>query len=796
MAILSFTFTVDNVPHTASFSTRRNIKKPVLFSRYQGVVGLPETVCAYVGTKEINPLSNLSITHLEDSIPENSRTVTTGDTQFASTSFSFSSRYFLLTDVFGDYVSDNLTPLYWKHVLPDPDIDPDSIQIMDMDLVSVDKNSFEVVRINEHDSSELPIDGTYEECAVYSNYVNSYNVETGDTAVYFVRYSASGETHYQILNQVPVYLEATFDDVSPITGDLKYWRKVYTISPGLTYYAITTPVASTYSIRALETGRVVLREPAQLDDTVPWFVNVSNGAFSALRDGKVFSYSIPEYEDQDFSPLAPYKASIEEEAVYVRSDIIKVANGSLEIDTTFFIMEVLIKDYLGNTLYALTTDTSIHGDQYYEGGEAITKSIGSAEEPVLWDAYGLAGWDTSTGFIHLKSEYSDAYSFFVSYYYKETGCVLASLNLNPVFDEEYTGQFYAVYIVPVGGSNGNMGSQVSSLQWVKIDRSGRIVDTSQDLASGNIDLKSEFNTDGQYAFYSKTASTTTAITGLNPVGQAYLEVANTSGFPEAGIITWIDALGDEHIVGYNNLTPTRIIFASALITAAVLTGTVVSLYSFKERFSSDTSNNYQWFVLGEAYTKPSSKVKDLALIDLRMHGGVIKESRYQDAIKIDPRAVWARPEVISTRGQTIPGDSVAVVKVPFTLLEDYGGEFTEQNIMDIVEKRHLATGTVPVIIYHGAIPEIESISSTTTTITVCWASEGTEYSYNVYRSSFKTGPWTQANTAPIVSSAYGNCYTITGLVSGLTYYVCVTSISASGIESPKSIVWGARTRLL
>ena len=59
----------------------------------------------------------------------------------------------------------------------------------------------------------------------------------------------------------------------------------------------------------------------------------------------------------------------------------------------------------------------------------------------------------------------------------------------------------------------------------------------------------------------------------------------------------------------------------------------------------------------------------------------------------------------------------------------------------------------------------------------------------------KTGPWTKDNTEAIAGTAYGNCYTLTGLIPGLVYYVCVTSISATDVESPKSVVWGARTRL-
>jgi hypothetical protein len=105
----------------------------------------------------------------------------------------------------------------------------------------------------------------------------------------------------------------------------------------------------------------------------------------------------------------------------------------------------------------------------------------------------------------------------------------------------------------------------------------------------------------------------------------------------------------------------------------------------------------------------------------------------------------------------------------------------------------MGTGVIPVILYHGAIPEIESIASTSNSITVCWYSEGSDYTYNVYYSSTKNVPCTLSNSTPFTDQVYGNCYTITGLSSSRIYYVTITSVDTDSIEGPQSVVWGIKT---
>jgi hypothetical protein len=811
---VSLVFSLTGVPHSTDFSIRRNIKKPVLFPRYIGRLDGTEVPLAYVGSSEIEPGRNLSIIYMEDCIPENSRGIFSTREQFQGTSHATSAKYFLLTDVVGDFRSIWGSPFYWKHILPSPDIEPSSVAILDRNMEEVAEYSYRVVRTEEHDALDLPVDGSYEDCSVFSNYLNSYNEESGEYEAYYVRYQVDGGTHYQLLNSVPAFSEATFGDISSVTGMLKPWRKVYITSPGVSGYNLTLSQGGVdYYLRPLNDGRIAVRPPSSQSDNEPWFLNVSCGAFTAVRGGEAFSYSVPEFSSQSFSPIYPYKVEINEKAVRLHGDLLLLQRGSLAVDTSFFIMNILVKDASGRTLYALTTDAGKGGEFYYEGGERIYRTVETDEEWITWEADGIAGWDAQSGFIHLKRLYPDTYYFYASYYYREKGYELTALNVNPIFDEDFQDEFYVVYLVPTGGNNGNTGLQTRSLYYIKVDRSGKVVETNQDAAGGNYNLKSVILTDGESIDYTRSATTTAF--GSHLAGGTELKVAKASlplrlddgmvNLPPRGVllvgsgVNIVDpALGEESFpVGYTafeDTDPTVTFTLGGVLPKAVPDGTTVQLYSFTSLLSALSSNGMQWLPLAEVYPRSSTAVEDLSIIDLRQIGGVIKDRYRAVALELDPRAVWAFPECIEARGQVIPGDTVAVFRLPFTLLEDYGGSFKESDIEGIVTTRHLGTGVVPTIIYDGAIPLISSLTSTTTTITVCWESEGESYHYNVYTSPNRGGPWTLMNSEPLDDQGYGNCYTIRDLPSGLIHYVSVTSISEDDIESPRGTSWGIKTR--
>jgi len=829
MSTLSLAFTVTDVPVEGEFTLRRNFRKPLLFPRYQGFLRETDAVCGFVGSKEILPTSSLSILHQEDSLEVNSPEVFSRVKEWVGDHTTFPTKEVLVTDVIGDFISRTRVPFFSKTVLPDTTITPSSVAILDKNLVEVPRDSYRVERIPSYDDSDTVIPDSYEEVAVYSNYKNTYNEETGEFEIYYIRFLAAAGLHYKLLDQQPAFRPAELKDVSLITGSLKPWVKAYLYreTPGGGYTFILPLGSRRYFLKPKRTARIALEEPRVQTDTDPWFPKVTNGSFSNVVGGEAYYYSVPEYQIQHFSPMKPYKVKVEERALPLSSNLFKVASTPLKVDTALFPIDVLIRNREGKVLYALTTKVSKAGTQYLERGLGVVREIETGGAWVVWDGGGILSWDRESGILHLQGKFSERMEVFVSYYYEEEGYELTELNTNPIFDADFAGQSYVIYAVPRGGINPGTTSRACGIHHLQVDRSGLIVSTSQNSASGNFDFES-FLATYPHVWYSKSSSAVTD--GVTGAGSSTLVLDDVSDWPSRGTVLvhnqavigapfngaefWRDGV----IKSYNGKDE---VASTLSLTSAIGTeipsGASVHLVSFKDIFStSDTVNYFQWFVLGQVTPYPAQRVDELSILDLRRSGGRLKEKYLEEALAIDPRAVWIRQGTLPGFGQAFPGDTAVVIKVPFTLLKDYGGLFAPDEIEAIVARRHLAIGKIPVILYYGAIPEIVDITIGTDTVILAWTSEGDSYLYNIYRSFSPDGDWEKVNAEPIpdyldvysgsgggsvVGQGYGGSYgvetnaeTVTGLVPGVKYYFCVTSISPDGVEGPKGRPWGVKTR--
>jgi hypothetical protein len=793
-------FTLSNVPLTRQYTTRQNVKKYTQQVRYQGYIDEENIGCSYIGVKDISPPSNLSIIQLEDSVPENTYRAFSGSLEWVGDFTHVFSQYFQITDEFADVVSSTPIPFFWKHILPNADIDPDSVVILNEDLTEIPEYSYKVEQIPEYnETTGTPISGSYSECVIYSNIQNSYNPKTGEVLLYFVRYEAYGQTHFSLLNSELIFTEATLDDISTVTSQLKPWKKVYILTQVGDRYKLRMPKSDVlYRLKFSDNGRISILDPFDLSDEEPWFLRVTNGNFLRSVSSEVYNYSIPEYAIQDFNPIKPYKLVSNEKAAFIRGDIIKVDKTPLQTSTSFYVLEVLIKDRNDTLLYALTTETDRDGDYYEEEGVRFYRTLETDNAYITWDTSGILSWDVYGGFIHLSKNYNDTYNFYASYYYKEEALEYTSLNLNPLFDATYNNQFHVMYAVPVGGGNDNSG-QTNAVQYIKVDANGRVTETSQDGSGNNFDFDSLIPTDSEYPYYDRTASSTVSEEVSAPTTTLKVDNTNSPDFPSHGALHIGDdiSLPGDVVIGYSSYTTVGndLVFSlSNTLNPTISVGTNVELFSFKDTFSSDGSNRMQWLPLAQININATSTLESLSLIDVRKRGGAIKEEYYSDAMDIDPRSVWARPEMFPGRGQVIPGDSIAVVKLPFTLLEDYGGRFSHKTVETIV-RRHMATGVMPAIIYECPIPAIESAMSSTDSITITWQSEGDDLTYNVYYAGSKDGPWYKHNRVPIVGGTYiyTNVYHLDRLTADTRYYISLTSVDQSGIESPKSVVWAIGT---
>ena len=225
-----------------------------------------------------------------------------------------------------------------------------------------------------------------------------------------------------------------------------------------------------------------------------------------------------------------------------------------------------------------------------------------------------------------------------------------------------------------------------------------------------------------------------------------------------------------------------------------------------ETYSVEGENNYQYLILAEiTYVPPVAP--DLATkLDARVLGGGVRMEDLQSVVEAAPVVQYSFPDLIDTElGTTYPGHFAHYVRYPYTLLEKYGGSYTEEWVMEQI-RAHGPTTAYYIIEPHGVIPRICEVSagSTSGTIDISWAVEAPQYGYNVYVSSSWEGPWyggtdvnTVVNSYPIVLSSYtvgscGEAYTVT-VKSNQVVKIAVTAVNLNtGQESPHSTIYEVR----
>ena len=128
-----------------------------------------------------------------------------------------------------------------------------------------------------------------------------------------------------------------------------------------------------------------------------------------------------------------------------------------------------------------------------------------------------------------------------------------------------------------------------------------------------------------------------------------------------------------------------------------------------------------------------------------------------------------------------------MIEIPQDLLTAYGGSFTRDQVVDIVE-RHMEMGGYAVINTYGINPVVTELGVTSSQVTVSWPSYGSDVSYNVYYSNAIDTGFVKANTGLIVDSLSGNQFDITGLTASTKYFIKVGAVDSSGNESFGAVV--------
>ncbi len=718
---------------TRIIDTHQSVKKPLYYTRFNTYLPGDAVKLAYAAVDDIEADDNIVAIDRSTAASENSPEFIVGEESFNGNSYSSFYRNILITDTYTEAIpSQPIKPLFYRHLLAG-DVVTASIFILDSSFNKLNANGYRIVEHPEYDGLGV-LTGDTESIGVYNDLQNSFDDDTGELVAYYVQYvDADGVTRTVLLNNEPVFRVATFDDINWTTLLLKEWAKAYTVTQVGNYYQFTLPQVTDYTVRFEESIRLRVVKPVVDTNELPWFIRVTNGAFTHTTAADTFNYHVPEFGDQQFNPIEPYKFVLGEK-------IEKVATGLVQLKYTPTAMadlpaDIIIEDRDGTVLHALTTNTLKTGTEYYKDGVATD---------ALWNSTKILSYDSVSGLVQLDVILKDYYNITATYYYTEQYYELTLLDLNPLINPDVLENFYVVYLVPETGHNAGL---ETAIHYLRVGRDGLIKDCSQTEISDD------------------------AI-GM-PYGRPILKASAGEDTDGVGV------LGHQFCVEVDG----------------VAAGDFLRQYSLEapESFPGKAYPN-RYLILAELSVVRQTSVGDVVILDDRQRGGGIKDEYDEEAKLLNPEVSWYG-DIGLGGGIPYPGKSAVIVRLPHCLLDTYGGPFTETEIQEIA-KRHIAFGHYPVVEFYGIIPNlsVEGVSDEGE-LTIAWPTEGTGCTYNVYYGI--GGQFEQHNVSLIADDSTGNEYTLTGLVANLTYhiYVRATCDNPCGISTISENVCGDGDRI-
>lgn len=756
-SVLRQQFQVNSVPVTVDTDTRVNIKKRHEYIRYKTISNQNRINIAYLMGTQSTPGNNLVISDRSTSLTQN-RVVSSSLYHTATTKqITLSVDKFLISHVFTtETPTKPETPLFYVHTLAD--YDPSNVYLQLLNIEFADYN------LNPITITEYYLDSTTGE--VFNNIENTYDDSTTEFDVTYIKYTVRDTSmvgsdtisvYHELISNSAIYTPADFDDIDEF-GQLISGRKKYLLEEQLggEQFVVTLPDLQRYAYKETPASRIRVLSPVAIDLTAPWNVRVSNGQFitslqvglSAYRD---YKYFLAEFNSQTFQPFPPYKFMGDQSAIWLNSNLVKVAKGVVVSTGIYLFIDIIVKDQFDVLKYVYSNDPS-------KIGTAYTSTVSYTE--------GILSVDSLNGFIELEGPIEETDQVSVSYYTEETEYEFTTVDFNPVNNLDILNQRVALYVSPEYSLSGDLDA---TLYYLVMDSVGRIAYSSQaDENSGGIDPATmkllhdggagDFNTDG------------------SPKRTFYYDIPST----EDGLASRVSGVNSsvlEEFSFIDKYTVESVLLNPAITTTGELTSNFGKLLNFQE--------NPRFLVLADMYVGDSQSPSSLSVFDARIQGGGIKTNNIDDARAEQHEIDWYW-DFNSKR--PYPGIGAFKVEVPYTLLSDYGGDYDSIDAIKDVASRHIKSGGYAIVDTYGIDPVITTLSPASGEFYFEWPSYGSGVNYNVYYSTEIESHFALWSGSPITDVSTGNDAAISGLDIWTTYYTYLAAIDDNGYECPGPIV--------
>lgn len=196
----------------------------------------------------------------------------------------------------------------------------------------------------------------------------------------------------------------------------------------------------------------------------------------------------------------------------------------------------------------------------------------------------------------------------------------------------------------------------------------------------------------------------------------------------------------------------------------------VDTTTFITEYTTGHANDNGYAVLAEVSVLDLGREEEQLVYDVRRPGASITAAAFDTATRGNPRilqSVYGYGE----DGQEVPLNAVLHIRAPITLLEDYGGDLTEEAATELLTA-HLNSASYPVIEWTYLTSDITADPQNVGQVDLSWTWEAPGVDYRLYRRDNPTEEWGLIYTE--VSPALGTMsYSDTLVTSGEVFYYAV-----------------------
>lgn len=218
-------------------------------------------------------------------------------------------------------------------------------------------------------------------------------------------------------------------------------------------------------------------------------------------------------------------------------------------------------------------------------------------------------------------------------------------------------------------------------------------------------------------------------------------------------------------------------------------GAVYQANTWTDLFSTDGLNSNQYLILAEYFFVERKNGALIDVIDVRIPGNALNEDRYGDTVYRNPK-LYQSEFAATFYGTEWPQNNAYCIRLSRSLLEDFGGIFTDETLREALYTWMPAgkeivfewDETVDVVAIENIIPE---------QLTITWNTVGPGFCYDIYRSASKTTGFELLSTVCV--DYVSGSYTDSTVASGDVWYYYLVP-TKDGIDFPASYTIGAEAR--